>query len=357
MNRAFLTPFSVVLLLAFCANNATAEGVQWQDISVDDALAAAAEQGTMVLVDVYATWCGPCHRLDAEVFPTDEAGAATNELIAVKIDAETGAGPEVVERWHVVGYPTLLLLHPDGTEIDRVFGFMPADEFSQTVQSYREGRGTIAVLREQVAADPDNLELVLELGQRATVRGEYEEALTHLNRIIGADPDNAAGLRVQAHYMLGKYMYLRGSSDYPAAMAQFQLLMDEYGETDEGKEAVFQMAIAKIRAGDREVALAYLNQVVADAQSDASMLNSVAWMMFREKFELEVAIGFARIGLEAEPDADSLWDTLAEIQFETGDVAGAVESIQHSVTISPDEAYYQGQLERFSAALAAASEE
>ena len=338
----------MILILLF-ASQAQAEGIAWQATPFDDALAEAAADGKMVLVDVYATWCGPCMRLDAETFPSEVVGRATSDLIALKIDAEAGEGPSVVERYHVVGYPTVLLLAPDGTEIDRIFGFMPADEFAQTVSSYREGRGTISELRAQVAASPDDLTLVLELGRRAAVRGENDEALQLLTRLIEEDADNALGLRVQAHHTLGKYMYLRGTSDYAAAIGQFEILLSTFPESDEARDANYQMSIALIRSGDEAGARARIAAAVEAAAGNPGKINSVCWLCFRESFDLQPAADLASATLEAHPQYSSLWDTYAEIQFALGDVAGAVASADRARTISPEEAYYQRQYERFSA--------
>jgi thioredoxin-like negative regulator of GroEL len=337
-------------LLVSSASVARAEGVTWQPLTVDEALARAEASSTLVLIDVYATWCGPCQRLDDEVFPTAVVGGATSDLVALRIDAEADEGPAVVERFHVVGYPTVLLLRADGTEIDRVFGFMPAEELASTVTGYREGRGTIDELRSRVAAAPDELELVLELGFRSAVRGEYSEATPLLERVIAEDPDNARGLRVQAHYVLGKFMFLRGQANYAAALEQFELLTTLFPDTGEAAEAPIQAAIAHARAGDEAAASAALERVLARAPADSATYNTVAWACFRENFQLERGIAIAERGLALNPADHSLWDTLAELQFASGDREGALRSIAQAAELAPEVAYYQRQLERFSRA-------
>ena len=81
------------------------------------------------------------------MFPTTLAGEAAAGLVAIKVDAEAGEGPAIVERYHVVGYPTVLVLDAEGNEVDRIFGFLPAEEFASTLRSYRDGSGTITALR------------------------------------------------------------------------------------------------------------------------------------------------------------------------------------------------------------------
>ncbi len=50
----------VCLFLRLPAATARAEGIAWDEGSFDDALARAAASGSRLIVDVYATWCGPC---------------------------------------------------------------------------------------------------------------------------------------------------------------------------------------------------------------------------------------------------------------------------------------------------------
>ena len=108
--------------------------------AMEEALAQLPASGGGVLLDIYATWCGPCQRLDEEVFPTTLAGEVAAGLVAIKVDAEAGEGLAIVERYHVVGYPTVLVLDAEGNEVDRIFGFLPAEEFASTLRSSRRQR-------------------------------------------------------------------------------------------------------------------------------------------------------------------------------------------------------------------------
>jgi len=328
-----------------------ASGVSWQSLSLDEALALAAQDGSEVLVDVYTTWCGPCQQLDAEVFPTDSVGSATDDLIAIRLNAEEGEGPAIVERYHVVGYPTVLLLQPDGVEIDRIFGFMPADEFASTVDGYQLGTGTIAQLRDQVAAEPTNLDLVYELGYRSAIRGETDQAITRLTQVIEVDADNGLGLRSQAHFVLGKYLYLRGAGDTTAALEQFAIIMDQFPSSPEASQVPFQNAIALCRSGDETAAREAFEAILAAEPDNVDAYNTVAWTCYRESFQLGWGLEVAQRGLEIDATSHSLWDTYAELQNASGDVQGAIESTQQAMTLDPDEAYYQRQLERFQSLL------
>ncbi|MCA9565367.1 MAG: thioredoxin family protein, partial [Myxococcales bacterium] len=322
--------------------------------SFDEAMALAQEQNTQVLIDMYATWCGPCHRLDAEVFPQPDVTTSASGLITLKINAEEGEGPALVERYHVVGYPTVLLIGSDGQEVDRIFGYLDAPAFAETLTGFRQGQGTIDELRAAQQANPEDLQLAAELGRRAAIRGEYAEAQALLDRVIEEDADNALGLRVEAHHTLGKYMYLRGQRDYARALEQFAIIEADFPDTPEARDSAYQVAVALVRDGQSDRALQTLEGWLANAEG-ADEYNSVAWLCYQEEFAVDQAIAWARQGLEVDPGADSLWDTLAELLSLSGDHQAAVEATRTAIELAPSEEYYQQQLTRFQARLDAAN--
>ena len=70
-----------------------------------------------VLVDFWATWCGPCKM----VAPVLEQIAAENSdaLAVAKLDVDTS--PDTAQEYRVSGIPTLILFK-DGEEVKRVVG-------------------------------------------------------------------------------------------------------------------------------------------------------------------------------------------------------------------------------------------
>ena len=106
----------------FAAATVPAAGIDFFQGHWRDAFEAAERGGKAVFVDVYTQWCGPCKLMDANVYPDAAAGAYFNaRFVNVKLDAEDEAidGPAFAKRYDIGGYPTLLFLRPDGTEIGR----------------------------------------------------------------------------------------------------------------------------------------------------------------------------------------------------------------------------------------------
>jgi thiol-disulfide isomerase/thioredoxin len=85
------------------------------------ALAQAKKDGKRVLVDFETTWCGPCATMNQLVYTAKPVVDAAKDVIAVKLDGDEQR--ELVKKYTVGAYPTILLLASDGKELRRKVGY------------------------------------------------------------------------------------------------------------------------------------------------------------------------------------------------------------------------------------------
>jgi thiol-disulfide isomerase/thioredoxin len=89
--------------------------------------ALAKREGRPLFVDFETTWCGPCKQMDAMVYTAqavvDAAKAAA--VVAVKVDGDEHR--ELVKRFKVAGYPTMILLDAAGKELRRASGYQSVE--------------------------------------------------------------------------------------------------------------------------------------------------------------------------------------------------------------------------------------
>lgn len=88
------------------------------------------QEKSLVLVDFWATWCGPCRM----VAPVMEALAEKYDgrvLVAkVNVDEE----PALAQRFGVMSIPTVVVLK-NGQEVDRKVGAMPGTAYESVLDA------------------------------------------------------------------------------------------------------------------------------------------------------------------------------------------------------------------------------
>ena len=74
-----------------------------------------------VLIDFFATWCGPCRMVSPIV---DEIADEHPEFVVCKVDVDNN--PELAAEFGVMSIPTLIVFK-DGKEASKLVGFRPKD--------------------------------------------------------------------------------------------------------------------------------------------------------------------------------------------------------------------------------------
>lgn len=85
---------------------------------------------SVVLVDCYADWCGPCQMLE----PTIEALAAESAAAVAKVDVD--ALPGLAQRLGVRGVPTLLV-YAQGELVERTSGVQDRATLESLINRHR----------------------------------------------------------------------------------------------------------------------------------------------------------------------------------------------------------------------------
>ncbi|MEH6405053.1 MAG: thioredoxin [Sneathiella sp.] len=137
-----------------------------------DVVEASAEK--LVLVDLWAPWCGPCKQLGPVLEKiTNNAGGA---ISLVKIDIDQN--PEIAQALRVKSIPAVFAFR-NGQPVDGFMGAIPESKIKEFIE--KNADGPIA---------PSPVEEALNAGVVALEEGDTEVALTAFAKILEIEPDH-----------------------------------------------------------------------------------------------------------------------------------------------------------------------
>ncbi len=94
----------------------------------DQTFSTEVENG-LVLVDFWATWCGPCKMIAPVLEELDAEMSDKVKIVKVDVDANQATASE----FGIMSIPTLVLFK-DGKPVDKVVGFQPKEALAQFVE-------------------------------------------------------------------------------------------------------------------------------------------------------------------------------------------------------------------------------
>lgn len=114
-------------------------------VTFEEAMAKADATNRLILVDVWAPWCGWCHKMDEEVYPRLQPELADRFVFTRLNRDETQATilyqgrnfteMELAQVFKTETVPAIVILNPRGEYLLHVSGFIKADRLQQILET------------------------------------------------------------------------------------------------------------------------------------------------------------------------------------------------------------------------------
>jgi putative thioredoxin len=135
-----------------------------------------ASRDVPVIVDFWATWCGPCKTLGPILEKV--VGAARGAVRLVKIDVDSN--PELSQQLRIQSIPTVYAFK-DGQPVDGFQGALPESQVQQWVD---------ALVKQHGGAPASPVDEALEAADAALTDGDFGNAGALYAQVLNHDPQN-----------------------------------------------------------------------------------------------------------------------------------------------------------------------
>lgn len=111
------------------------ESIEWTKVSTKN---IEVGNGTPTIIDFYADWCIPCKELDAMTFTDSRVIEESKRFRRLKVDLTKTGSEETqfaMDKYDIVGVPTVIFFDKNGNEVKRITSFVNADEFLEIMKT------------------------------------------------------------------------------------------------------------------------------------------------------------------------------------------------------------------------------
>lgn len=160
----------IILALAVFTLNAQeqVQGIKFEHCTWKEALAKAKKEKKLIMLDAYASWCGPCKWMAKNVFTQQSVGEFYNSnFVNIKIDMEKGEGVELSKKYGVTAYPTFFYIDGNGNMVHRKCGGQEAEDFIQSGKDAMDPAKQLSVLQKNFESNTTKSEAALKYFEEA----------------------------------------------------------------------------------------------------------------------------------------------------------------------------------------------
>ena len=266
--------------------------------------------------------------LDANTFSNNGVIQFINQnLINIKIDAETEYGSALFAEFEGTGFPLLLFIDENRNEVDRFYGFYEPTPFLDKVKSIVKGENTFPSLLKQYNLGDNSAETMSLLAKKYADRGDDSLAIALYENVLKSKNVSSEMFHEAKYFIIAKNLWLQG----PDGMLKY---LEEYADSPFIDDAVNQLLSYFKYYENVEQELFYFDKYLETFKHDPWFLNQYAWRMTEINQNLDSALNKVNLALslmdkEAQGLANII-DTKAEVLWKLGIIDEAIKTIDEA---------------------------
>jgi thiol-disulfide isomerase/thioredoxin len=316
----------LIVLFALNGSSIAQEGIRFFEGSWAEMLAKAKLENKIIFMDAYATWCGPCKKMAADVFPLKEVGDFYNtNFIPVKVDMEKGDGLALAKLYNVRAYPTLLFINWKGELVHRAVGGKQAEGLIELGKVALDDTQNFRAVERAYLSNPEDVNLMINYAN--ALKQSYDKSYTSLITSYLKDKPKTLLLSETGWKLITDFVDDPASPEFQYLVSSRKSFSEMFGAEAVNKKIgeVIEVMIAQaVRKNDAKVMEELKARIVEINPEKVDYYLATADLQFSRRSSNWVtypAAVFAVIALSPELDNQKLnsyaWDFYINIEDQT----------------------------------------
>jgi thioredoxin-related protein len=173
----------------------------------------AKEKNQLIFVDLFADWCGWCHRFEQEVIPSQAFQNATDKMVLLRLNTEDGKdGTKFARDYGVNSLPTFIVLNSDLMIAGIIKGYAAPPDFAKSMGDIEVKYKDFMKRAGDESSIAKDYSKRLALAKEFESRAAYGQSEARLRKLI-SEPGVPVGVRDDAYFELALSQILQKKYD------------------------------------------------------------------------------------------------------------------------------------------------
>jgi len=335
----------LLLVISSCAK----DSYVWYDGNISEALSQISLDSEKILfLDFYSDNWGACVRLDAETLSNSQVVSFSKEkMISLKLKPwSVKEDSELFKSMNGTGLPLLVYLNSDGEEIDRILGYISAEEYLNRIEDIYNGVNTFLSLKNSFISGSRDVTVISRLSDKCKSYSDLEFCEDVHAYVI----NNRTYFAPQTIFA-AELIFAKKQIEVDGDTSGLIKLINVYKNPKYQKSIYNTLVYHYNSSGDIKAEAKIYKEYSDKFITDANLLNGYAWRMTELQLNLHDALEKSTLGIDLtsdNPDSQAnILDTKAELLWLLERYDEAISVIDIAININPNSDYFKEQKTKF----------